>query len=115
MTGAHPPELIAVGGACATGIFRVAALPELPAKVIADRMTRVADGMDISAACAFTRLGGKTAAWARAGDDADGEFIRKSLAAEGLDVSGIRRVQGGRSSQVARRPRPPGLPVWRRR
>jgi sulfofructose kinase len=95
------PKMIAVGGACATGIFRVAAVPALPAKVLADRMTRVADGMAISAACAFTRLGGRAAAWARVGDDADGGFIRNSLADEGLDVSGIRAVTGGRSSQVA--------------
>ena len=101
MANARVPKMIAVGGACATGIFRVATVPVLPAKVIADRMTRVADGMAISAACAFARLGGKAAAWARVGDDADGEFIRESLAAEGLDVSGIRTVQGGRSSQVA--------------
>ncbi len=101
MAVAPPPRMIAVGGACATGIFRVATVPALPAKALADRMCRVADGMAISAACAFTRLGGTAAAWARVGDDADGAFIRESLAAEGLDVSGIRTVPGGRSSQVA--------------
>jgi len=93
--------MIAVGGACATGIFRVATVPALPAKALANRMCRVADGMAISAACAFARLGGKAAAWARVGDDADGAFIRDSLAAEGLDVSGLRTVPRGRSSQVA--------------
>jgi len=101
MTSASPPKMIAVGGACATGIFRVATVPALPAKALANRMCRVADGMAISAACAFARLGGKAAAWARVGDDADGAFIRDSLAAEGLDVSGLRTVPRGRSSQVA--------------
>jgi sugar/nucleoside kinase (ribokinase family) len=53
-------------------------------------MCRIADGMAVSAACAFARLGGNAAVWARTGDDADGTFIRESLAAEGLDVSGLR-------------------------
>ena len=30
--------MVAVGGVCATGIFRVATVPALPAKAIADRM-----------------------------------------------------------------------------
>ena len=101
MTAASPPKMIAVGGVCATGIFRVATVPTLPAKTLANRMCRVADGMAVSAACAFARLGGRAAAWARVGDDADGAFIRDALAAEGLDVSGLRVIRGGRSSQAA--------------
>lgn len=100
MTVAPVPKLIAVGGVCATGIFRVATVPPLPAKALANRMCRIADGMAVSAACAFARLGGQAAVWARVGDDADGTFIRDSLAAEGLDVSGLRMVPGGRSSQA---------------
>lgn len=96
-----PPKMIAVGGACATSIFRVATVPAPPAKALADRMCRIADGMAVSAACAFIRLGGTAAAWARVGDDADGAFIRASLADAGLDVSGIRSMPAGRSSQVA--------------
>ncbi|MFM8891619.1 MAG: PfkB family carbohydrate kinase [Planctomycetia bacterium] len=95
------PKVIAVGGACATGIFRVATVPPLPAKELADRMCRIGDGMAISAACACARLGGRAAAWARVGDDAEGIFIRESLAAEGIDISGIRSISGGRSSQAA--------------
>ena len=94
-------KMIAVGNACATSIFRVATVPALPAKVLAQEMCRVADGMALSAACAFTRLGGSAAAWARVGDDADGAFIRSSLSEAGLDVSAIRSVPGGRSAQVA--------------
>lgn len=73
MAAANPPKLIAVGGVCATGILRVATVPALPAKVLANRMCRIADGT----------------------------FIRESLAAEGLDVSGLRMVPGGRTSQAA--------------
>jgi len=94
-------KMIAVGNACATSVFRVAAVPTLPAKVLADQMCRIADGMAVSAACAFTRLGGTAAAWARVGDDADGAFIKHSLSEAGLDVSGIRSFRGGRSAQVA--------------
>jgi len=96
-----PLKMIAVGNACATSIFRVAAVPALPAKVLAQEMCRVADGMALSAACAFTRLGGTAAAWARVGDDADGAFIRSSLAEAGLDVSEVRSFTSGRSAQVA--------------
>lgn len=95
------PKMIAVGGACATSIYRVDTVPPLPAKVLANALCRVADGMAISAACGFTRLGGEAAVWARVGDDVDGGFIRASLAAEGLDVASIRMLDSGRSSSVA--------------
>lgn len=94
------PTMIAVGGVCVTGIFRVAEVPALPAKALADGMCRVADGMAASAACAFARLGGAATVWARVGDDADGTFVRTSLAAAGLDVSVLRTVPGGRTSQA---------------
>jgi sulfofructose kinase len=101
MSNAHRPKMVAVGGACATSIYRVDAVPPLPAKALANALCRVADGMAISAACGFTRLGGEAAIWARVGDDVDGAFIRASLAAEGLDVSAIRVLHPGRSSSVA--------------
>lgn len=100
MADAAQPSMIAVGGVCATGIFRVANVPPLPAKVLADRMCRLADGMAVSAACAFTALGGAAAVWARVGDDADGAFVHDSLATAGLDVSGLRTIPGGRTSQA---------------
>lgn len=101
MAVAARPSMIAVGGVCSTGIFRVVDVPPLPAKALADRMCRLADGMAVSAACAFTMLGGAAAVWARVGDDADGGFVRDSLAAAGLDVSGLRTIPGGRTSQAA--------------
>ena len=69
MSIADRPKMIAVGGACATSIYRVDTVPSLPAKAIANALCRVADGMAISAACGFTRLGGEAAVWARVGDD----------------------------------------------
>lgn len=57
--------------------------------------------MAISAACAFVRLGGSSAVWARVGDDAEGAFIKSSLSEAGLDVTDVRSFPGGRSSQAA--------------
>lgn len=94
------PSMIAVGGVCVTGIFRVKEVPSLPAKVLADGMCRIADGMAVSAACAYVRLGGTAAVWGRVGDDDDGAFASGSLASAGLDVSSMRIVPGGRTSQA---------------
>jgi sulfofructose kinase len=57
--------------------------------------------MALSAACAFARLGGEAAIWARIGDDPPGLAARAALAAEGLDVSGLRALPGAASSQAS--------------
>jgi sulfofructose kinase len=97
---AAAPLAIAVGAICATRIYRVEQVPPLPAKVLADRLVEVVDGMALSAACAFARLGGRAAIWARCGDDEPGRAARAALQAEGLDVSGLRAVPGAASSQA---------------
>ena len=93
-------KMIAVGGICSTSVFRVPHVPALPAKVIADAMVRLVDGMAVSAAYAFVRLGGTAGVWGRLGDDHAGRSMRVALAAEGLDISGVITVPGGRSSQA---------------
>lgn len=95
------PRAIALGAICATRIYQVDAIPPPPAKVLAQRMTQVIDGMALSAACAFAQLGGEAAIWARCGDDAQGQATRQSLQAEGIDVRGLRTVPGSASSQAA--------------
>ena len=97
-TPARPLRLLAVGGICATRILRVPAIPPAPAKVLADAGCEVVDGMALSAAFAFAKLGGRAALWARAGDDAGGHAMRNGLAAEGIDVRGLRLLPGARSS-----------------
>lgn len=94
------PRAIALGAICATRIFQVDAVPALPAKVLAQRLVQVIDGMALSAACAFAKLGGQAAMWARLGDDAQGEAARAQLLAEGIDVSGLHVVPGSASSQA---------------
>jgi len=92
------PRLIAVGGICTTTLYRVPAVPAVPGKVLATDAAEVVDGMAVSAACAFVRLGGEAAVWGRVGDDPKGEAMGRELAAAGLDVGAVRRVPGGRSS-----------------
>ncbi len=96
-----PKRAIAVGAICATHIYRVDNIPPPPAKVLAQQMVQVIDGMALSAACAFARLGGAAAIWARCGDDAQGLATRESLRAEGIDIEGLRVVPGSASSQAA--------------
>lgn len=93
-------RLIAVGAICSTAIYQVPQVPALPAKVLATRAMRVTDGMAISAACAFHKLGGSAAIWARTGDDGAGLAQRADLSAEGLDVSGIRMIAGAAASSA---------------
>lgn len=95
------PRLVSVGAACLTAIYRVEAIPPAPGKALAGRAVRVTDGMAISAACAFAKLGGRASVWARLGADAQGEAMRDELAAAGLDVSGLRACAGGKSSHAS--------------
>ena len=95
---AAPPLLIAVGGICTTTLYRVPAVPAVPGKVLATDVAEVVDGMAVSAACAFVRLGGQAAVWGRVGDDPRGVGMRRELAAAGVDVSAVQSVPGGRSS-----------------
>lgn len=60
-------------------------------------MTESGGGMAANAAVAITRLGGHAGYWGRVADDALGHRILSDLAAEGVDVSGARRVPGARS------------------
>jgi len=97
-TPSHPARLVAVGGICTTTLYRVPEVPAVPGKVLATDAAEVVDGMAVSAACAFVRLGGQGAVWGRVGADPRGVGMRRELAAAGLDVSAVRSVPGGRSS-----------------
>lgn len=98
---ARQRRAFAVGGVCVTRIYQVDRVLPPPAKILARRMVEVVDGMALSALCAFVRLGGQGAVWARCGDDDQGRAAVASLQAEGLDVSGLRALPGAASSQAA--------------
>lgn len=72
--GKTPKRMITVGGVCNSSIYRVDTVPSLPAKVLASEMHQVVDGMALSAAFAFARLGGAAHVCARVGDDDLGPF-----------------------------------------
>ena len=95
------PKLVALGAICSTTIYKVDSIPAAPAKVLATDMCRVVDGMAISAACAFQKLGGQASVWARLGDDPQGQAMRHALQAEGLDVSGLHTLPNSQSSQAS--------------
>lgn len=97
----RPARAIAVGGICLTRIYQVEHVAPVPAKVLAHALVEVVDGMALSAAYAFMRLGGQASIWGRCGDDAAGRAARQSLLSEGLDVSSLRNLAGAASSQAA--------------
>jgi sulfofructose kinase len=94
------PRAVAVGALCATRLFQVEHIPAPPAKVLAKATALVIDGMAVSAACAFVRLGGEAALWMRQGDDAQGREATAALASEGLDVRHVRVVKGAATSHA---------------
>jgi sulfofructose kinase len=99
--GARKPRMIAVGALCSATLFRVDSVPPLPAKVLPTERCQLVDGMAVSAAFAFERLGGRAQVWSRIGDDWLGERARQSLIKEGFDVAGLHIVRGAATSQVA--------------
>ncbi len=94
------PRMIALGAICTTTVYRVDTIAPPPAKVLAQEMIQVVDGMAISAACAFHKLGGQAEVWARLGDDPLGLAARDALRLEGLNVDGLNCLPKTRSSQA---------------
>jgi sulfofructose kinase len=92
--------MLAVGAICTAAIFRVEDIPPAPAKVLATQRCEVVDGMAVSAACAFQKLGGQAHVWARVGEDREADAMRHALAIEGLDTQGLFTVKGSRSSHA---------------
>ena len=67
-------------------------------KIRSFEYTTIGGGMAANAAVAAARLGGATAFWGRAGEDAAGHEMRAALKSEGIDVIHFRLFPGGRSS-----------------
>jgi sulfofructose kinase len=77
--------------------FHVEDIPQPPAKIPARSYSLGPGGMAANAAIAVVRLGGRAAFWGRVGDDLNGPPLAAALAAEGVDISGLRRVAGART------------------
>ena len=82
-------------------IFRLERLPPGPGKFIPDTAVKVASGMATAAATAAARQGGVVSLWASTGDDAAGADLVREIAGEGVDVSLVRVVPGGKSAVAA--------------
>ncbi len=93
--------MIAVGALCSATIFQVDAILPPPAKLLARQRLPLVDGMAVSAAYAFTRLGGVADIWSRIGDDTLGREACTALQEEHIDTSGLRVIAGAATSQVA--------------
>lgn len=91
------PRILCVGALTMDTIFRLEALPAGPGKVIPLDAVEVAEGMAAAQAATIARLGGASALWASAGDDAIGDRLVTQISGEGVDCSRVRRVTGGRS------------------
>ena len=75
-------------------IYRVPAIPAIPTKVLASGYTECGGGMAANASVAVARLGARASYWGRVGDDGLGDRILGQLAAEGVDIGGVRRIAG---------------------
>lgn len=73
-------------------IYRVPAIPANPTKVLAESFTECGGGMAANASVAIARLGGHASYWGRLGADLLGDRILAQLTAEGVEVSGVRRI-----------------------
>lgn len=91
------PKILCVGALTMDTIFRLEALPSGPGKVIPLDAVEVAEGMAAAQAATIARLGGQSALWASAGDDAIGDRLVRQISSEGVDCARVRRVAGGRS------------------
>ncbi|MCC7050098.1 MAG: sugar kinase [Alphaproteobacteria bacterium] len=93
-----PRRVLCLGAAVLDTIFRVETIPTTPTKVLPLECVQLGAGMASSAAAAVARLGGQARIWARVGDDLAGRQYLDDLAAAGVDVSQVRRVNGRRTA-----------------
>jgi len=82
-------------------IYRVPGIPSRPTKILATNFAESGGGMAANASVAVARLGGQSHYWGRVGDDALGTRILGQLTADGVDVSGVRRIPGCVSPSAA--------------
>ncbi|HEX7084360.1 MAG TPA: PfkB family carbohydrate kinase [Gaiellaceae bacterium] len=94
-------RVVCVGLATRDAIFAVPSHPEPDGRVVSSELTFAGGGPAATAAVTLARLGVEAAFAGAVGDDEAGLFVRDGLADEGVDVSGLRVVPGGRTPQSA--------------
>ena len=95
------PRVICLGSAVLDGVFFVPHIPTEPVKTFAHGYTEIGGGPAATGSVAVRRLGGEAMLWSRVGADPVGRRIIDGLAAEGVDVSAMRAIEGGRSTVSA--------------
>jgi len=75
-------------------LFRVDAIPPVPAPIPAVDCLGTGGGMAASAACAIGRLGGEVEFWGRCGDDPIGDDILADMRGYGVRTDRVRRIPG---------------------
>ena len=89
-----------VGVAVQDTIVLVSRFPLPDDRLVADEIVNAGGGPAATAAVAFVRLGGQAYFVGGLGDDQEADTILKGLESEGVDVSGVIRVPGGRATRA---------------
>ncbi|PIM50432.1 hypothetical protein CS062_25035, partial [Roseateles chitinivorans] len=87
-------DLLAFGDPCMDLSLDVDQWPEAGGKVMARAAGHSAGGTTANAACALSRLGGRSAVFGRVGADLFGEQLRRSLRDDGVDVEHLQVAAG---------------------
>jgi sulfofructose kinase len=93
--------LLCVGHSALDTIYSVPEIPTVPTKVLATSCVESGGGMAANASVAASRLGAKVSYCGRLGHDTAGTNILAQLAAEGVDVTMVRRIERCQSPTAA--------------
>lgn len=96
-----PPRLICVGHCALDRVFTVESWPTGSAKIVAQRVDEAGGGMAANAAVAAARLGAQVKFWGPTGTDTTADLITAQLRDEGIDVRGLRHLDGRTTSTSA--------------
>jgi ribokinase len=100
MSGDKRPIVVALGGINMDLVAVASRLPEAGETVVGSRFLTYPGGKGANQAVAAARMGAETAMVGRVGDDIFGPQLIDSLAAAGVDVSGV-AVEPGANSGIA--------------
>ena len=94
----RPLRIACVGHAALDHVFEVEQIPGGSSKTLARRYQALAGGMALHASIAAARLGASVRLIGRVGEDAAADFLRRRIAAEGVEPRGLASVRGGSTS-----------------
>ncbi len=91
-------SVVCLGIAIMDQVFAVENLPNGSGKNFALDFMEIGGGPAATAAVAVARLGAEAILWARVGTDTIGNQIIAELSGDGVDVTGVRQIEGSRST-----------------